>query len=186
MNKTALGVFFIALASLLLELVLIRVFDVLWYPNMAYMVITLAVFSFGLAGVYLSIKPVELTEKTWLWLAIATLLMGCASIFIHFTLDRMPFNYELLTDPEHTGLMIRNFLVIYAVICAPFFLAGFVLSLVFTHYAAQIRKLYFWDLIGAALGCLLLVPLLPKLGTIGILYVVAFFAVISCLSLIHI
>ena len=46
---------------LLLELVLIRVFDVLWYPNMAYMIITLAVFSFGLAGVYLSIRPVELT-----------------------------------------------------------------------------------------------------------------------------
>jgi hypothetical protein len=32
MNKKAYGVFCIALASLLLELVLIRVFDVLWYP----------------------------------------------------------------------------------------------------------------------------------------------------------
>ena len=179
MNKTALGVFFIALASLLLELVLIRVFDVLWYPNMAYMIITLAVFSFGLAGVYLSIKPIDLSEKTWLWLSIATLLMGCASIFIHFTLNRVPFNYELLTNPEFTGSMIRNFFIIYAIICAPFFLAGFVLSLVFSHYASRIRKLYFWDLIGAALGCLLLVPLIPKLGTIGILYVVAIFAVIS-------
>jgi multisubunit Na+/H+ antiporter MnhC subunit len=55
MNKKAFGVFCIALASLLLELALIRVFDVLWYPNMAYLIITLAVFSFGLAGVYLSI-----------------------------------------------------------------------------------------------------------------------------------
>lgn len=179
MNKTAYGVFCIALASLLLELVLIRVFDVLWYPNMAYMIITLAVFSFGLAGVYLSIKPIQLNEKTWLWLSIATLLMAVAAIGIHFVLNRVQFNYEQLVDPNLTLSLVRNFFVIYAVICAPFFLAGFVLSLVFSHYASQIRKLYFWDLIGAALGCLLLVPLLPKLGTIGILYVVAAFAVLS-------
>lgn len=179
MNKTALGVFFIALASLLLELNLIRIFDVLWYPNMAYMIITLAVFSFGLAGVYLSIKPIALSQSTWMWLSIATLLMGLSAIFIHFTLNRVPFNYEWLANPEHRWAMIRNFFIIYTAICAPFFLAGFVLSLVFSHYASRIRKLYFWDLIGAALGCLLLVPLIPKLGTIGILYVVAFFAVIS-------
>lgn len=179
MNKTALGVFFIALASLLLELVLIRIFDVLWYPNMAYMIITLAVFSFGLAGVYLSIKPIDLTEKTWLWLSITTFLMGCASILIHFSLDNIQFDYELLTNSEHTGEMIGNFFIIYGVICLPFFLAGFVLSLVFSHYASNIRELYFWDLIGAALGCLLLVPLIPKLGTVGILYVVALFAFIS-------
>lgn len=45
---------------------MIRAFDVLWYPNMAYMIITLAVFSFGLAGVYLSIRPVEVSSKTWI------------------------------------------------------------------------------------------------------------------------
>ena len=62
MSRTALGVFCIALSALLLELNLIRIFDVLWYPNMAYMIITLAVFSFGLAGVYLSLKPSVKTD----------------------------------------------------------------------------------------------------------------------------
>ena len=56
MNKKAYGVFCIALASLLLELALIRVFDVLWYPNMAYMIITLAVFFFWSGG-RLSVNP---------------------------------------------------------------------------------------------------------------------------------
>ena len=55
MNKKAFGVFSIALASLLLELVLIRIFDVLWYPNMAYMIITLAMFSIGVSGVLVSL-----------------------------------------------------------------------------------------------------------------------------------
>ena len=178
MNKKAFGVFSIALASLLLELVLIRVFDVLWYPNMAYMIITLAVFSFGLAGVFLSIWPVKANEKTWRWLSIATFLMAIAALMVLPALNRLPFDYQQLTS-ELARQTARNFLLIYLVICVPFFLAGFSLSLVFSHYASQIRRLYFFDLVGAALGCLLLIPLLPKLGTVGVLWVVAGFSLLS-------
>ncbi len=179
MNRTALAVFSIALASLLLELVLIRVFDVLWYPNMAYMIITLAVFSFGLAGVYLSIKPLESNQNTWKWLSVATALMAVFAVLLVPTLNLVKFNYELLSDPEFTLSMARNFLIIYGVICIPFFLTGFVLSAVFMHYASQIRRLYFWDLLGAAIGCVLLIPLLPRLGTIGIIFVAAAFALLA-------
>ncbi len=178
MNKKAFGVFSIALASLLLELVLIRVFDVLWYPNMAYMIITLAVFSFGLAGVVLSLWPVHKNEGTWRWMSWATLLMGVTALLVLPLIDRLPFDYQQLAGNETTKTA-RNFFLIYLVICTPFFLAGFTLSLVFSHYADQIRRLYFWDLIGAALGCLMLVPLLPLLGTVGVLWVVAGFALLS-------
>lgn len=178
MNKKAYGVFCIALASLLLELVLIRVFDVLWYPNMAYLIITLAVFSFGLAGVYLSIRPVQLTQRTWLWLSGATLLMAVFTLLVFPSINSLPFDYNQLAG-DHTTSTAINFLLIYVVICIPFFLAGFSLSLVFSHYADQIRRLYFYDLIGAALGSVLLIPLIPHLGTVGILYIVAGFCLLS-------
>ncbi|NND83134.1 MAG: hypothetical protein HKN50_11965 [Gammaproteobacteria bacterium] len=171
-NPQALGVFFIALSSLLLELTLIRVFDVLWYPNMAYMVITLAVFSFGLAGVYLSLKPIDLTEKTWRILAVIPMLMALCMLGLKPAIDRLPFNYHMLTG-DQSGQTLINFFLIYLVICIPFFLSGLVLSLVFSHYAKQIRQLYFWDLVGAAIGSVILIPLLPKLGTAGTLYIVA-------------
>ncbi len=177
MIKTAFGVFCIALASLLLEINLIRVFDVLWYPNMAYMVITLAVFSFGLAGVFLAIRPIKNTDNLWLTLSVITALMAVWVLHMQWAIDRLPFDYNLLND--RFGEMAVNFLLIYVVICVPFFLAGLVLSIVFTHYAKQIRRLYFWDLIGAALGCVLLIPLLPKVGTTGILVVVAGLSVLS-------
>ena len=184
MNKKAYGVFSIALASLLLELVLIRVFDVLWYPNMAYMIITLAVFSFGLAGVYLSIRPVEVSDRTWWWLSGATLVMALCTLLILPAINRLPFDYNLLAG-DHTTTTARNFFLIYVVICAPFFLAGFVLSLVFSHFAGQIRRLYFWDLIGAALGSIMLIPLLPHLGTVGTLFVVAAFCLVSSACFSH-
>lgn len=176
--NNALGVFFVAAAGLLLEITLIRVFDVLWYPNMAYMVITLAVFSFGLAGVYLSLKPMKLNEKTWRTLSLVTALMAICVLLLKPTIDQLPFNYHLLVG-EHATKTAINFFLIYFVVCIPFFLAGLTLSLVFSHYASQIRRLYFWDLIGAALGCILLVPLLPQLGTVGTLYVVASFGFAS-------
>ncbi|MFT5136394.1 MAG: spermidine synthase [Arenicella sp.] len=180
MNINALGVFFIALASLLLELVLLRVFDVLWYPNMSYMVITLAVFSFGLAGVYLSLRPITLSDKTWRIMAGLTVVMAVCVLFLRPAIDALPFNYHMLTGDQTTKTAI-NFVLLYVVICVPFFLTGLVLSLVFSHFAAQIRELYFWDLVGAAFGSVLLIPLLPGLGTAGILYVVAGLAFISAL-----
>ena len=184
MSKTALGVFCIALASLLLELNLIRVFDVLWYPNMAYMVITLAVFSFGLAGVFLSLKPSIKSDQSWLTLAVITMAMSIWVIFMRPAFDMLPFDYNLLAG-DRTKEMSINFMLIYVVICVPFFLAGLVLSMVFSHYANQIRKLYFWDLTGAALGSVLLVPLLPEVGSAGILYVVAGLCLLStfCFSI---
>ena len=178
MNKTSLGIFCIALASLLLELNLIRVFDVLWYPNMAYMVITLAVFSFGLAGVYLSLKPAMRTDNSWFVLSIITLAMAAWVLIMRPAFDLLPFDYNLLAG-DRTKEMSINFLLIYVVICVPFFLAGLVLSMVFSHYANQIRQLYFWDLIGAATGSVLLIPLLPEIGTVGALYVVAGLCLVS-------
>ena len=180
MNINALGVFFIALSSLLLELTLLRVFDVLWYPNMSYMVITLAVFSFGLAGVFLSLKPISLNDKSWRVMALLTLAMAASVLVLKPAIDQLPFSYLMLSGDQTTQTAI-NFLLIYVVICVPFFLAGLVLSLVFSHFAQQIRQLYFWDLVGAAIGSILLIPLLPKLGTVGILYVVAGLACISAL-----
>ncbi len=178
MNTKALGVFCIALASLLLELNLIRVFDVLWYPNMAYMIITLAVFSFGLAGVYLSIRPMPKSDNLWLTLSSLTLGMALWVALMQWAIDRLPFDYTLLGTPDGEG-MIGNFFLIYVVICVPFFLTGLVLSVVFSHYASQIRKLYFWDLIGAALGSVLLIPLLPKIGAAGTMLVVAGLSIVS-------
>ena len=178
MSRTAFGIFCIALASLLLELDLIRIFDVLWYPNMAYMVITLAVFSFGLAGVYLSLKPAKLTENSWKTLSFLGLVMAVWVLGMRPAFDMLPFDYNMLAGDKTTEMSI-NFMLIYVVICVPFFLAGLVLSMVFSYYADQIRQLYFWDLIGAALGSVLLIPLLPKVGTAGTLYVVAGLCAVS-------
>jgi len=57
MAKINLGVFLVAFATLLLELMLIRIFDVILTTNLSYLVITAALFAFGLTGVYSALNP---------------------------------------------------------------------------------------------------------------------------------
>jgi len=180
MNNNALGVFLIALSSLLLEITLIRVFDILWYPNMAYMIITLAVFSFGLAGVFLSVKPIANDQSIWKILSAASFVMAVCVLFMQPAIDRLPFDYNLLVGAQSRETIV-NFFLIYVVICVPFFFAGLTLSLVFSHFTSQIQRLYFWDLLGAAIGCVILIPVLPRIGTAGALQLVAGLSLLACL-----
>src|SRR6187397_2053604 len=71
---TRLALFFMAAATLMLELVLTRVFDVILNPNMAYMVIACALFSFGLAGVYVTLQPDRFWHSSPRWLPILAIL----------------------------------------------------------------------------------------------------------------
>ncbi len=57
MNRIALSLFLIALTTLMAELALVRIFDVIWYSNKAYM--TMVMFCFGLAGVQQSLWPMR-------------------------------------------------------------------------------------------------------------------------------
>ena len=54
MRRFSFGVLLIALSTLVLELMLTRVFDIVLVPNLAYFVVTAAVFSFGMAGIYVA------------------------------------------------------------------------------------------------------------------------------------
>ncbi len=168
MTGVALGVFLVALNVLMVELTLIRTFDILWYPNMAYLIITLAMFSFGLAGVYSSLRPIDEKANLNNRIAILSALTGIFALLLLPVLDNFPFDYkEIGINTQHA---LKNFSVIYVFITIPFFLGGIILSAVFSKYSRQIQRLYFWDLVGAAIGCVILIPLLPKIGAAGLLF----------------
>src|SRR5262249_9962286 len=46
---------------------------------------------------------------------------------------------------------------------------GLIVTYVFSAYPLRIRSLYFWDLTGAALGCVIFVPFLQRLGPAGLM-----------------
>ena len=57
--RLSLGLSLIALSTLMAEVLLIRVFEVIFLNNIGYAVITCAMFGFGLAGTYAAIWPMR-------------------------------------------------------------------------------------------------------------------------------
>jgi len=157
----------IALSTLFYELSLIRILDILWYPHFAYMVITLALLGFGIAGVVTSIIADRRTfgGKT---LVLLTLLLAISYAGLFFFLNRFHVDFNNFRSIAYLGAKV---ILVFSGIVVPFFLSGLILSLMFTENASQFGKLYFWDLIGASLGCLLVPLLIPTFGGPGLLFV---------------
>lgn len=183
MFRISLGLLCIALTTLMLELNLVRVFDVIWYSNMAYMVITLAMFCFGLSGIYNSLRPLKEGVNVHDYLAKLAFLFALFSLAILPALNWIPFDFNVLYTSHVKGSLL--FLVMYLFLIIPFFLAGLVFSTVFSTFASRIQSLYFWDLVGASLGCIILIPLLPPIGPGGVLFLACSFGLVAsaCFSL---
>ena len=73
---------------------------------------------------------------------------------------RVGLNYS----PRNLALMLS----IYLLAALPFLTGGSVISTAFARLTTRISLLYAADLIGAAAGCLALIPLLNTLGAPGV------------------
>lgn len=167
MNKPNhfIGIFLISLATLLLELSLTRVMSVaLWY-HFGFLVISTALLGFGSAGVVLAswknLREKYPLEKS---LAVLSILFAVVTVLSFWLLQKIPFNpFSLATDNSQLYIMP----LYYITIAAPFFISGLVLSLLFTRVSKSMSRLYAFDLLGAALGCLCIVWAMPQLGGSG-------------------
>ena len=130
LRRISCGVLLIALATLMLELMLTRIFDVVFTPNLGYFIVTLAVFGFGLAGIYATLKPMAPDRN------IASFLAGRSIAFAVTAALTIPFINWLPLDYTHIGTYpirtLWGYLVLYAALIAPFFLAGSVLIAIFS------------------------------------------------------
>jgi predicted membrane-bound spermidine synthase len=170
------GVFMVALTTLLFELTMIKIFDVLWYPNLAYMVISLGMFSLGMAGVIGALKT--FSEKNLSnTLALFCICFAVSMIAIFPTLDA--FRFDIKVFDENPVAAIKNIFLVIMVVTLPFLFSGMVLTIIFSSYSQHIRKLYFFDLVGASIGCLLIVPLLPVIAPEGIIIVSSLLALVA-------
>jgi hypothetical protein len=71
-----------------------------------------------------------------------------------------------------TTLQGLRFVLIVCTMALPFFFSGLSISLILTHFGHAASRIYFADLIGASLGCILIIPIMDLLGGIeGVLLI---------------
>jgi len=177
MKRLSFGVLLIALATLVLELMLTRVFDVVLVPNMSYFVVTAAVFAFGLAGIFATVRPIQAEGD------ISGLLFRCCVAFAVATVLQIPIANALQLDytaiVKQPVAVVLSFMILYLTLLTPFFLGGYVLIAIFSKYAARIQRLYFWDLTGAGLGSVLVIPFILAIGPGGLMICAAALALVA-------
>jgi hypothetical protein len=153
------AIFTMSFASLLLELSLTRIFSVILYYHFGFLVISLALLGLGAGGVFAYIWKHRF--QSWSTPALGCSIAAINSVVIVIVLVivlRIPVSLEW------SATNLGKVAAIYLVCAAPFFFTGFVLSVVFAREMAGIGRLYGADLVGGALACLLVVPLLDLVG----------------------
>ena len=162
-----LGLGFTTMATLLLELSLTRLFSVVFFYHFAFLAISLALFGFGAGGVFsyvIANRPGNLSSELGRLTFLNSVLV-------------VPLLWFILT--RHGDITLGSLIAVYLASSVPFFFAGTVVSLSMGEAISRIDRAYLFDLLGAAAGCLLLVPFLDFFGgpntviAAGVIYGVA-------------
>ena len=162
------GVALVSATLLMTELALTRIFSVVMYYHFAFLAISIALFGVSASGVFAYLARRRLDRYTTdQLLAAESLVYAASTVVALFWLVRL--RVGLSYSPHNLVLM----LTIYALAALPFFAGGLVVTLAISRLSAQINTVYAADLIGAAGGCLILIPLLDRLGAPGVVLAAA-------------
>jgi hypothetical protein len=173
------GVGFIALATLLLEVNITRIFSVtLWY-YFGFLAISLALLGIAAAGVLCYVFAKRLIGHNY-----AKHLIRFSVLFALFT--PLAIYFHLNMDLSRFSLFSTGFYLILGVqlllLFISFFLAAMCITIALFRYSAKISTIYFSDLVGASLGCLIVVPLLFHFSAPSITFVASIFACLAALA----
>jgi hypothetical protein len=116
-------------------------------------------FGMAVGALAVFLRPaVFIPERVSRHLAIGSALFAAAIMLSYLTHLAIPF----LIEPSLVTVYALS--LTYAALSVPFVLSGIVVSLALTRFPAQVSSLYAADLTGAALGCLIVGPILRLTG----------------------
>ncbi|NOQ12996.1 MAG: SAM-dependent methyltransferase [Methyloprofundus sp.] len=143
--------------ALTYELLLMRLFSIIYWHHFAYMVIGLALLGYGFSGSVVTVLQVKLI-KHFRQVYIACILLFSLFTIISFQwVQSIPFNAEEILWDWRQGIYL---LFIFLLLSLPFFFVGAAICLAFLNFKQQLSRLYAADLLGAGVGCLAFVLLM--------------------------
>ncbi len=155
-------VFFFSLGLLLYELCLTRVLSVFFYYHTAFFAVSLAMLGIGVGGVWVYLVPRRFSRGIGAWMATAALFVAALPV----VLALLRFDHAYLQQ-LWSGPLLLVFGVVASLCLLPFLAGGVVWAWWFRTYREKSAQLYGWDLLGAAVGALLVVPCMEWFGGPG-------------------
>jgi hypothetical protein len=153
------GVALISASSLGLSLLFTRIFSVTMYYHFAFLLVSLALLGIAVSGVAIYLFPAVFAEGRRPWqaglFAVAIAPLAAMALFVAV---RNPISVDL------RGENVDRLLRLYLATALPFLASGFAISLAIASAKQHIGRVYAYDLVGAGLGCLLVVLLIAAVG----------------------
>jgi spermidine synthase len=146
-----IGIFLVSAGTLLLEVTLTRIFDVIIWSNLTYLVVGSALFGFGLGGVILFRWPMAALSTSML-LAAAACAFALSVVLIVPLIALLPINISAIGGQPLRQLLMLGLL--YVSLVVPFVASGVAIAGALTRHVGHLHRLYFLDLLGAGIGCL--------------------------------
>ena len=144
------------------ELSLTRIFSVTMYYHFAFMAISVALFGLSASGVY-----VFLMRDRWRGIPTARLLARHAAVYAVVTLIALAALVRLRVDLTYAPSALALVGLMYLLSALPFFTGGTVVTVAMARLSGGVNAVYAADLLGAAGGCLLLIPVVNRTGAPG-------------------
>jgi hypothetical protein len=167
-GQVLLGLMLTALTVLVSQIALTRVMSVLVNYHSAFLILSVVMLGMAASAVavFLGMRrpenPVTVAAAVGAaYRSAACTLAAVVCVVVFVARDWGPWSQPL------------QLLLATALFFTWFFYSGYVVALILTHYARDTARLYWFDLVGAAGGCLLVVPLLNHLPALNVVLLCA-------------
>ena len=149
---TYIGLFFVALATLMYEILLTRIFSVTMLYHFAFVALSIAMFGMTAGALFVYLAPrLFPANRLHHRLAVASVAFPIALVLSFMTQLSIPFQVYA------SAIAVYSIVLTYTVIAVPFVIGGIAVCLALTGFPRAVSRLYAADLAGAALGCVLLI-----------------------------
>jgi hypothetical protein len=143
------GVFWVAFATLLAEVAIIRVLSYTIWHHFGYILISTALLGYGASGTLLALRPGIGVRDLRHALTVCSLLSALSVAALLGFIAAVPLHPMKIVESPAQFSVFLSYLVLTAV---PFFFSGLAITLALREAADRVDRLYFWDLVGAGLG----------------------------------
>ncbi len=158
------------------EIILTRIFSVTMWYHFAFVAISIALFGMTVGALIVHLLPqVFRDEDLPRRLTTFAALFALAIAVCFVTQLSIPF------VPTHDAVGIWSVAATCAVISVPFVCSGVVVCLALTRFTTSVNRLYAVDLVGAAVGCILIVLLLARFDAPSAVFAIAAVAAVGAL-----
>ncbi len=164
------GLTLVSALTLTYEVIQTRVFSYSLHPVIAYTAIAIAMLGFGLGATVLSVGRTKVKEPPFVLLGWLSVGLAASIVLVNAWFSRVSIN---IIEGGTFNISVWWSAAALLPCILPYFVSGLITAIILEAGMERIGRVYFYNLAGSAMGCIVSIPLLRPLGAERIMLLAA-------------